>query len=607
MARSQIVGLQLRLVGDGLLPPPSAKTRPDSLLYVFLSALLVSSHPSQTGPFSPLTSSSSILTLFLPTISKQRQNHSSEILFSPLSIPTNRLLQRPTFEAFSKVAHSMAPSPGASFFSRIAYTLVSLSVSSVRFSRLSKIRRQLGHTGPPQTWSEEDKLAVDANYMAVDIVINWAAEGLVLCFIHATVDLDPQSDNDELNKSHWTNWCGTPYMPPEQIQLLFQRLLMCVPQQSPSNTHTRIFQILANQPRRQLLLSWPPDQGNGFTGRDFAKLVENAELAAGPQKGNDAKTSCTRRYRATQLMSPSLGEVESIFIPHGPSPFLFPFPRRAHCDFFPLMLGSVIFACHKVESSMRSTSTNSTPMEHQLAYDVDNSPNYPPSSAPPYYDSSTSYSLNPTYNQGYLAHQSIPISRSPPTYPSSRWPQTHQNQNYSTTQPLPTQQHWTPSPTHTITSLPPHTHTSQSMSNNNNRPGPYSNTLTSGPSWQAPPGGYEVYRAPSPPGYGIYSSNVPRSTGGGNVGAGILPTATPLTGANLAQDVVPPPKRRISPGSVKGGGQYNPATSSGRGTGNRPSGILECSSCGATASPEWRKGPSGKKELCNAYVPFSIS
>ncbi|EKM78736.1 hypothetical protein AGABI1DRAFT_29371, partial [Agaricus bisporus var. burnettii JB137-S8] len=398
------------------------------------------------------------------------------------------------------------------------------SVTRVRFSRLSKIRRQLGHTGPPQTWSEEDKLAVDANYMAVDIVINWAAEGLVLCFIHATVDLDPQSDNDELNKSHWTNWCGTPYMPPEQIQLLFQRLLMCVPQQSPSNTHTRIFQILANQPRRQLLLSWPPDQGNGFTGRDFAKLVENAELAAGPQKGNDAKTSCTR--------------------------------RRAHFDFFPLMLGSVIFACHKVESSMRSTSTNSTPMEHQLAYDVDNSPNYPPSSAPPYYDSSTSYSLNPTYNQGYLAHQSIPISRSPPTYPSSRWPQTHQNQNYSTTQPLPTQQHWTPSPTHTITSLPPHTHTSQSMSNNNNRPGPYSNTLTSGPSWQAPPGGYE--------------------------------------------DVVPPPKRRISPGSVKGGGQYNPATSSGRGTGNRPSGILECSSCGATASPEWRKGPSGKKELCNA-------
>lgn len=205
----------------------------------------------------------------------------------------------------------------AHFLSHRLFAFVSPCVSSVRFSRLSKIRRQLGHTGPPQTWSEEEKLAVDANYMAVDIVINWAAEGLVLCFIHATVDLDPQSDNDELNKSHWTNWCGTPYMPLGQFQLLYQCLHDYLPQRFPNNTPTRIFQILANQPRRQLLLSWPPDQGNGFTGRDFAKLVENAELAAGPQKGSDAKTSCTRRYRATQLMSPSLGEVESIFIPHG--------------------------------------------------------------------------------------------------------------------------------------------------------------------------------------------------------------------------------------------------------------------------------------------------
>lgn len=29
-------------------------------------------------------------------------------------------------------------------------------------------------------------------------------------------------------------------------------------------------------------------------------------------------------------------------------------------------------------------------------------------------------------------------------------------------------------------------------------------------------------------------------------------------------------------------------------------GVLKCSSCKATSSPEWRKGPSGKKELCNA-------
>jgi hypothetical protein len=258
---------------------------------------------------------------------------------------------------------------------------------------------------------------------------------------------------------------------------------------------------------------------------------------------------------------------------------------------------------------MRSTSTDSTPMEHQLAYNINNTPNYPPSSAPPYYDSPTSYSLNTTYNQGYLPHQSVSVPRSP-TYPSSRWSQVQQLQNYSSAQPLPPQQQWTtPSPTYPIAQLPPllpHTHTSPSMNNTNHRPGPYSNTLTTGPPWQAPSGGYEVYRAPSPASYGMYSANVSRNTGAGNVGAGLLPTNTSLTSPNVTHDVVPPPKRRISPGSVKGGDQYNPATSSGRGTGNRPSGILECSSCGATASPEWRKGPSGKKELCNAYVLLAM-
>ncbi len=65
--------------------------------------------------------------------------------------------------------------------------------------------------------------------MGVDIVINWAAEGLVLCFIHAIVDLTPR-DNDEYSKTEWTNWCGTPQMTTEQIELLYHRLVVCIPQ-----------------------------------------------------------------------------------------------------------------------------------------------------------------------------------------------------------------------------------------------------------------------------------------------------------------------------------------------------------------------------------------
>jgi hypothetical protein len=190
-----------------------------------------------------------------------------------------------------------------------------LTYLSVRYSRLTRVRRQLGYQGPGTSWQDAEKIVLDSNYMAVDIVINWAAEGLVLCFIHAVVDLGPD-DNDEVNKTGWTNWCGTPAMAAEQLELVFQRLLMCIPQ---TGAMSRVFQILSNQPDRHLLMSWPPDpNGQGApSGRDFAKLVEQVQIGSAVATGNDAKTSCTRRYKAQQNMAGEMGEVESIFIPHG--------------------------------------------------------------------------------------------------------------------------------------------------------------------------------------------------------------------------------------------------------------------------------------------------
>ena len=65
-------------------------------------------------------------------------------------------------------------------------------------------------------------------------------------------------------------------------------------------------------------------------------------------------------------------------------------------------------------------------------------------------------------------------------------------------------------------------------------------------------------------------------------------------------ETVPPPldSRRPSPPRSM---REHP-TSSGRASGDPPMGISRCSSCKATTSSEWRKGPSGKKDLCNAYV-----
>lgn len=183
---------------------------------------------------------------------------------------------------------------------------------------MPSIRRELGYQGPDEEWADAQKVATDDNYMPIDIVINWAAEGLVLCFMHAVMDLEPR-DNDENNKTQWTNWCGTPYMSVEQVQLLYDQLMKRV---HPSPTLHRVFQILLNQPDRPLWFSWPPDPplGQGPTSKEFARLAAEVQIGNSATNGTDAKTSCTRRYKALQTMHmgpEGTQEVESIFIPYG--------------------------------------------------------------------------------------------------------------------------------------------------------------------------------------------------------------------------------------------------------------------------------------------------
>ncbi|KAG5638895.1 hypothetical protein H0H81_008954 [Sphagnurus paluster] len=437
------------------------------------------------------------------------------------------------------------------------------SVTRVRFSRLSRVRRQLGYDGPPPPWLDADKVALDNNYMAVDIVINWAAQGLVLCFIHAIVDLNP-SDNDERRKTGWTNWCGTPHMDDAQIQLLYRRLLVCV--QRPT-TMNRVFQILNNSPGRTLLLSWPPDQGQGTqhpNAADFAHLVENAQIGNGLQDGNDAKTSCTRRYKAMQS-TPSLGpaDVESIFIPHG----------------------SVIFACHKVDSPSRSPAApaSSSATMQQLGYH-----SYSPSSA--YYDSAgpAAYALPPLPASSY---PSYPPQAS--AYAPQRW--AAESSTTSSSSPYPPQhqqqQAWgSPSPAHSVSSLPP------AVSN-----------LRSGSYPPPPPQQGHHWQPPPPPGSPSAFDTFPRTASPGG-----YPSPTPNTNNNNnnntnggayntdEDNAVPPARRRLSPASARNGAGGEGYVPGGRSAANRPSGVLKCSSCKATSSPEWRKGPSGKKELCNA-------
>ncbi|TFY65049.1 hypothetical protein EVG20_g5732 [Dentipellis fragilis] len=422
------------------------------------------------------------------------------------------------------------------------------SVTRMRFSRLSRVRRLLGYDGPPHYWPDGDKIALDRDYMAADLVINWAAEGLVLCFIHAVVDLTP-FDNDEHVKTGWSNWCGTPGVDRQEAQVLYQRLYNTTPQ---SGSMSRVFQILQNQPDRSLMMSWPPELPHGPTARDFARLSEEVQIGnSNIQTGSDAKTSCTRRYKALQTMTSSDGirEVESIFIPHG----------------------SIIFACHKVNVHSRNASANPSSIP-QANYDAP----YLSSNQHPYYESSSnSYSLPPMPSTSSSYSNFMGQSSQQPL--SSQY---QSQQDWTHASDAPSSQlsysQWT-------SSSQPFGSTSQQMrtasySSQQTQPQqPWSSQST--PYFEASDPLAQQYQRPLSP----YSLPAGETTG---------------TSPPTAADAVPPPRatqRRTSPSNARD--NYG---ASGRSSGNPPAGILRCSSCKVTQSPEWRKGPNGKKDLCNA-------
>lgn len=405
--------------------------------------------------------------------------------------------------------------------------------------------------------------------MAIDIVINWAADGLVLCFMHAVVDLTPR-DNDEHHKTGWTNWCGTPYMSTEQVQLLYSRLHQFVPQ---PQSMSRVFQILLNSQERSLYMSWPPDQGQGGLGaKDFAKLAEDVQISSGTSSGTDAKTSCTRRYKALQMVHSGMEgsrEVESIFIPHGQS-----FSPHVVCSVFLMCIyaGAIIFACHKVRTYSRNGAISTT----------DISPSYNSShyASPPnhYYDQpSHSYSLPPvpapsSYNHNYGPQQAhSPSSYSPPSWsqgsePSGSHPHYHNHQQ------------WTAQGA-------PMSSSSVSCSRSSSCTGPHKLHQ-----WSSQPPAY------LDPGHGVGTPGFTQSL----PSPGLQYPGHEGSPPSPSSDVVPASRithRRTSGASR---GEY---TGGGRGSGNPPMGVLQCSSCKTTHSPEWRKGPSGKKDLCNASVP----
>ncbi|KAG7089780.1 hypothetical protein E1B28_011432 [Marasmius oreades] len=455
------------------------------------------------------------------------------------------------------------------------------SITRVRFFRLSKVRQQLGFSGPSvPLFPSAERVVLDGQFMAVDITINWVAEGLVLCFIHASVDIDPVADNNHAVKSPWTNWCGTPVMPTEQIALLFERLLCAVPEISPG----RKFQILSNKPGRPLFMSWPP--GAPEENANCRALVDKIDFGQGPSgesspycSNPEAKTNCTRRFLSRGEVEAGI-ESESVFIPHG----------------------CVIFACHKLSpfpsSAPSSASDRKASSGSSLSTHTTSTPAIPLASMGYNNSSASSYPL-PSHQSSQSTfydhhHYSLPPLQSTtlPSSPTSYSYQPSQHHHGSLTAPYShySGSSWNTQPTHpSIQSLRSSSYWSHGSGYENGQGGPPQLSLNGGP-----PQPHDNYKPLSPAGYSSYSPTTPSSAG-----TGINEDhPSPTSASSNSVDVVPPPRRRVSPTSREFGG--NGSSKEGKSHGNRPAGVPRCSSCKATTSPEWRKGPSGKKELCNA-------
>lgn len=227
-----------------------------------------------------------------------------------------------------------------------------------------------------------------------------------------------------------------------------------------------------------------------------------------------------------------------------------------------LRTGSIIFACHKVNSVSAGKNGSYSPHATQQTQQYYEEPTYdlPPLQAPP-----------PYHPHGYASQQ----SSSP--YNSQNWsagPDDGSQPSYS---------QWTSQST-PITSSP----SISSMRSSN-----YGHAQHPQQQQQQQP----HHQWPSTPhAYMEQSGGYPFPPAGvQHNGSSPAPTSADAATPAAAEDVVPASSRATTRRNSK-----DPYVNGGRGTGNPPMGVPKCSSCNVTHSPEWRKGPSGKKDLCNA-------
>lgn len=388
-------------------------------------------------------------------------------------------------------------------------------VTITRFSSFERIRQIVNHRGPPPAWTVAE--TGDQEYMVVELVVNLAADGVALCFLHTYPSLR-RLDPHAMEHARRQSSCGGRDVIPD-VHALFQRLHQTV---APPSRTGRVLQILAHTPARQLLMSWPSGGHYSAVAEEFAQLASSAKIDDSDPSTGRPPLSCLQRFKSEGHVhwreegGPHF--VESVYTPHG----------------------SIIFACHRIHSSTSPIPPN-VPQSTEYGYPT------------PIFQSNEAYvhRLAPTPHDysAYEAHH-------PPYQCDDRYGMWHEESSH----PSQYYSSWRPQSGPVI----PDARSALYDGVPSHCPYPHGSMGEEMTHHRQPHGR-------SPPGYIEHAG---------------MRSEDPMSATT---------KRRTSPSGMR-----DVHSLASRNSGAPPTGVQQCANCRATTSPEWRKGPSGKKDLCNA-------
>ncbi|KAL7422207.1 hypothetical protein Q5752_002853 [Cryptotrichosporon argae] len=445
------------------------------------------------------------------------------------------------------------------------------SITRLRFARLSRIRTLLGAaTGEVQLPYDTETFVEDDEYLIIDLVLNWVADGLLLAFFHAIKDKDPVANNDPMRAhEEWTNFCGTAEMPGDQVTALHQTVMDHIAIPTPGRyPPSRVFQLHStastspllspSPPMPVLLFSWPPPRvtptyGDGsYNAADYADLMRGVDMDSSrlAVKPGELRTNCTTRFGAEHSVRTEgcWRHISSVFIPYG----------------------TLIFACFQTTKLVEIDQPPPLPLQLH-AIPAPPPPPPPPPPAPHMVPSQSQPHQQPLQQRSPIDYSPMPPHALPQAVPSPIPPHLQHASHLLLSLAAPHMPHPSaqPPPHPALSPLPPHPHSPWTK----DPPYPYAPPLAPHP----PPVVHADY--PPPPAVAFIPAE---------------PYPQPYYDA-----ANPYGAHEHSPNQAHHGGGA-PGSASTRPLVPPPGDVEKCSGCGTRVSPEWRKGENGIKDLCNA-------